>query len=170
MNDHIKAILAKLNYVNISYFYPYYRHGKYDVAWCKELACRFEIWTECVVLGTKNPTESVKAFKTLSKNAGIEIKKDDIEIFKKWIIIRGWWARNVLRRELCRLVIRSGVYDNISLVLNGFYKNWFTPSTSEYFTNDKFKAFVENQKGFKVDKTIPHSGFFVWAAEEKIKL
>ena len=179
MNEDVKNVLENYSGDCLGLQFPYFRSGEYRMTSCKEIGCRFEIWTDCVVVRTDSrlAKQTLDCFKKLTLACKIPLKETDLELAKiknsNWIIIRGWWARNVLRRELCRLVLRSGHCNTtIEKVLVGTYKEYFFYTrfrSGGEFSSNKFKDWVESIKNFKVDKTLGGSGFFKWVKQGKIK-
>ncbi len=179
MNEVIKDILSRFEKNDVvSINFPYFRNGQYSINACKEMGCRFEIWTNAIVIGL-NPEiaqQKLDNLISLSLACGIPIKETDFELAKvnknTWLIIRGWWARNVVRRELSRLIIKSGNFVKIEDIVRGNYQNYFvgSPSLRLMFSKDKFKTWVESIRNFKVDKTLVGSGLFQWYQNGYIKI
>lgn len=150
--------------------FPYFLDGT-SMTDCKEVAMRREITPKYVlILVDPNLLNSyVKNFKQLSALFNIPVNIEEfVVVYNRrhytFLSITGWWSKNLLRRELCRLLFKS-CYESYKSI-NGFlkyspYEAYFLCSAEAIRFFRDLKKNVEAQSGVKLSKA-PYSGFFTW--------
>lgn len=152
--------------------FPFWNDDHYQMTDCKEVAMRREITAKYVLIhisDSKFRSVYIQNFKKLSALFNIPVKIEEFVVVSdqvKYICISisGWWSKNLLHRELCRLVFKSCYqpYKSIDdFFKNSLYVAFFACSAEvrRFFLD--LKKNTEAQSGVKLSKA-PYSGFFTW--------
>ena len=167
--DQLSECLACRTFEEIEF--PFW-NDDYQMTDCKEVAMRREITAKYVLIhisDAKLRSVYIRNFKQLSALFNIPVKIEEFvvvsdEVSFTCISITGWWSKNLLSRELCRLLCKSCYqpYKSIDdFFKNSLYVAFFACSAEvrRFFLDLKKNA--EAQSGVKLSKA-PYSGFFTW--------
>jgi len=141
---------------------------------CKEYGVRYEISNKYVLAYIPIRMKTfITNFTKLSNLFGIPVEIEEFKIgTKSFVAIGGWWAKNKLRRELCRIVLKSSYKsfkDIPDFIKSSMYNPYFVSvgPARDFFENLKLNT--EKQVGFRFSNE-SYTGFFSSMKSGKIKL